>query len=91
MTFLQPTRAGFSQHETEYALHIPQYGLREGGGLSIPSQQALYTPVQDDSFLAAFFPPCPPEQPLSEPFAKQHSGFVLEKTSQSGPKQMEAS
>ena len=89
MTFLQPTRVVFSQHEKEYVLHIPQYGLREGGGLSIPPQQALhYRPIRDDSFLAAFFPPCPPKQPLSEAFAEQYSGFVLEKAHQSGPKQM---
>lgn len=57
---MQPTREGFSGHETEYVLHICQYGLREGGGLSIPSQPALhYKPIPDDSFLAVFFSTLP--------------------------------
>lgn len=70
----------------EYTWHIPQYGLREGGGLSIPSQQALHYRLT--SFLAAFFPPCPPEQPLSKPFTEQYSAFALKKASQSGLKEM---
>lgn len=77
----------FSQHETEYALHIPQYGLREGGRLSIPSQQALHDrPMKNESFLTAFLLPWLLEQSLSKPFAEKHPGFVLEKTSQGGPK-----
>lgn len=59
---MQPTREGFSEHETEYVLHICQYGLREGGRLSILSQQAFhYKPIPDDCFLAVFFLPCPLE------------------------------
>lgn len=80
---MQPTREGFSGHETEYVLHICQYGLREGGRLSIPSQPALhYKPIPDDSFLAVFFSTLPSGAPLEE----QYWSFVLEKASQSGTK-----
>lgn len=87
--FCSPPEWYFHSMKQKYAWHIPQYGLREKGGLSIPSQQALhYRPIQDDSFFAAFFPLCPPEQPLSEPFTEQYSGFVLKKASQSSLKEM---
>lgn len=55
---MQATGEGFPEHGTEDVLHICQYGLREGGGLSTPSQQALhYKPRPDDCFLAVFFHP----------------------------------